>query len=235
MRRMIAIGMICGVVGMSGAALGQSSSLLVNGPAKPPVWQQGRLVDRELQEVSYVAVAIPKPRAFEVNDLVEIIIRESSSAKSEATLETEKDVKVKGSLDALPQLRLRDLIDLQLNQNQTASNDIPKVEVSFQNDFGGEGEYERKDTLADRIMARVVDVKPNGTIALEARRWIKVDDEETEVKLTGYCRAEDVTINNNVLSNQLFDLRIEKHHAGELRKTSKKGLLTKILDAVFNF
>lgn len=216
-------------------ALAQSSSLLTSGLTAPPVWQQGRLVDEELQAVSYTAVPMPNPRTFEVNDLVEIVIREASTATSESTLETDKSVEISGSIDAFPRLQLDEFLDAQINQNTQDSDNIPEVDVTFDTSFDGEGEYGRWDTLADRIMARVVDVKPNGTVALEARRWLKVDDEETEVKLTGYCRAEDVTIDNTVLSNQLFDLRIEKATSGEVRNTSKKGLLTKLLDLVFNF
>jgi len=33
----------------------------------------------------------------------------------------------------------------------------------------------------------------------------------------------------------LHDLRVEKKHAGEIRNASKKGVLTKALEFLFNF
>jgi flagellar L-ring protein precursor FlgH len=81
----------------------------------------------------------------------------------------------------------------------------------------------------------VVDVKPNGTLALEARKHIENDDEKLTISLTGFCRPEDVAADNTVLSTQMFDLRVNKQHQGEVRNAQKKGLLTKLLDFVFNF
>ena len=107
--------------------------------------------------------------------------------------------------------------------------------MNFSRSFEGEGDYARKDALADRITARVVDVKPNGNLVLEARKFVQNDDEKLELVLTGYCRAEDVTADNSVLSTQMYNLDLRKQHSGELRRASKKGLLTKLLDFVFNF
>jgi flagellar basal body L-ring protein FlgH len=72
-------------------------------------------------------------------------------------------------------------------------------------------------------------------LSLEARKFIKNDKEALTIKLTGYCRAEDVSADNTVLSTQMFDLRVIKEHEGELRKATKKGILTKALDLLFNF
>jgi len=80
-----------------------------------------------------------------------------------------------------------------------------------------------------------MDVKPNGTLSLEARTQVKNDDEDMTITVTGYCRAEDVAADNTVLSTQMYDLRVNKQHAGEVRKASKKGVITKVLEFLFNF
>ena len=59
--------------------------------------------------------------------------------------------------------------------------------------------------------------------------------ERVNVVLTGTCRKDDVTIDNTILSTQIYDLRLIKEHAGEIRNATKKGLITKFFDALFNF
>lgn len=221
------------VLVFASVASAQSSSLYLAEPA-PPNIKDGKLVNTQLQAVSYVATILPKPRQFSVHDLVTIIVRESSTTSSESTLETEKGSEYSGEISEFPNLNLRDLLRLKVRPNNL-SDDAPKLGVKFESEFEGEGEYERRDEVILRVTARVVDVKPNGTISLEARKFIRNDDETQTVKMTGYCRAEDVAPDNTVLSTQMYDLRLEKTHEGELRKTSKKGVLTKVFDAIFNF
>lgn len=218
------------------AARGQvdnSSSLYLVEPTPPTVNEDGKVINPYLQQASYLAVAIPEPRQWQVHDLVTIIVRETSSAKSEGELETEKSMEIEGSVDAMVDLK-RILTDLQFEPDEIAG-DEPRVGISFGRQFEGDGEYERTDEVITRLTARVVDVKPNGTLALEARTHLANDDETVTITVTGYCRAEDVTADNSVLSTQMYDLRVAKKHTGEIRDASKKGLFTKGLDYLFNF
>ena len=81
----------------------------------------------------------------------------------------------------------------------------------------------------------MIEVLPNGNLVLESRTFIKTDAEEATIKVTGVCRAEDVTAANTVLSSQIHDLVVEKVHEGELKKANEKGLLAKFFDAIFAF
>jgi flagellar L-ring protein precursor FlgH len=217
----------------AGPALAQSSSLYVTTQPGPIVKVKGRSVNAQLQEVSYHVVTMPEPRLFAVHDLITIIIREQSTTTSEATLDTQKETQLDGKIQAFPTFNLRDILEGRLRPGDPA--DFPAVKVGTKNEFKGEGEYERRDTMTTRLTARVVDIKPNGTMTLEARTHVQNDDEKLTIAVTGQIRPEDVTADNTVLSTQVFDLRVAKVHEGELRKTSKKGLLTKILDTIFNF
>ncbi|MHC4992984.1 MAG: flagellar basal body L-ring protein FlgH, partial [Planctomycetota bacterium] len=110
---------------------------------------------------------------------------------------------------------------------------LPAFGVEMGKEFDGEGEYERRDDLTARITAEVIEVLPNGNLVLEARTSITNDEEGAVMKVTGICRAEDVSAANTVLSNQVHDLKVEKIHSGELRKANEKGILAKVLDFIF--
>lgn len=215
------------------AASGQTSSLYL-APPQPFERVNGELVNSALQQASYTAVIPLPPRKFALHDLVTIVVRESSNASSEGKLETTKDLSVEGEIKDFPNLNLKDLLQLRL-KGGALHDPNPKLGISYTNEYKGDGNYERKDEVVFRITARVIDVKPNGTLALEARKFIENDDEKLTITLTGFCRPEDVAADNTVLSTQMFDLRVSKQHQGEVRNAQKKGLLTKVLDFVFNF
>ena len=87
----------------------------------------------------------------------------------------------------------------------------------------------------DGATREVVDVKPNGTLVIQARKTIKADDEEQQFVLTGTCRVEDVVADNTVLSTQMYDLRVEKNTKGAVRGATKRSWLGEILDAISPF
>jgi flagellar L-ring protein precursor FlgH len=222
----------------SSSAWAQSSSLYVGedtASRRISRTRDGRINQMSpfIAESSFVAVAMPEPREFALQDLVTIIIRESTETDISAGLNTEKSSSMKGRISAFPQLNIADLLEFQLGNNNIT--DPPELDVAFDQDFEGEGDYERRDSFTARITARIVDIKPNGTLVLEARKFIQSDTESLEMVITGTCRAEDITADNTVLSTQMYDLRLVKNHAGEVRRSSKKGILTRVLETVFNF
>jgi len=225
--RAVVVWMIVG--GCASTAIAQSSSLYVHQNTPAPV-VDGQAQNPFMQQASYLAVAVPEPREFNVHDLVTIIVREAASSTAESVLETEKSVNVNGEVSAFPIFDPAKLIGEGRNQPGN-----PNVDVTFSREFEGEGDYERNDETVFRITARVIDVKPNGTLALEARKQIANDEEQMTITLTGYCRAEDVGGDNTVLSTQMFDLRIDKQHKGEVRKANEKGIFTKAIDFLLNF
>ena len=111
----------------------------------------------------------------------------------------------------------------------------PELKLSGSRNLKGEAQVDRTDVLTARIGAEVVDVKPNGTLVLQAHKFIKTDDEEQTFTLSGICRAEDVTPDNTVLSTQMFDKNLSKTHTGAVRDTTKRGWIPKLLDALNPF
>lgn len=186
-----------------------------------------------LRAVSMFSIAPEKPRAFNKHDLVQIVVFETSKAKSTQELTTEKSYEIDGGVDAWPHMQLKDLLQLQAFAGRT--DNLPRVAVSMDKEFEGDGEYERKDDLSARLTAEVIDILPNGNLILEARTSIKTDQEESVMKVTGICRPTDITPANTVLSNQIHDLKIEKMHKGELKMSAEKGVIAKVLDALFAF
>ncbi len=199
-------------------------------PARPIAVPTGQ-PRSSLYEWSMTAITPPEPRQFRIHDLVTIVIDEQSKSASSQSLETEKDASTKLELDSI--LDPWELLELRLRQGDLSGLDL--ISAKGSREFEGEGDYERTDRFTARITAEIIDVKPNGTIVLEAKKEIVKDTEESLLVLSGVCRQEDVTNSNTILSSQLANLRVEQSNTGDVKKAASKGILTNVIETVFNF
>jgi flagellar L-ring protein precursor FlgH len=191
-------------------------SRAVNGFDPPP--------NPVLLAVSPIAFEPPRPQVIEVNSLVTIIIRESRTSLNDAKLKSEKDWQTQATLAQWFRLQDCNLVA------QEFPNGAPGIDWDFQNTYDTKGKYDRKDELTTRITARVIDVKPNGNLVLEARKRIKTGEEVLLATLTGECRSQDVTAANTVLSTQIADLEIEMPDRGAVHDATTRGWLMRALD-----
>ena len=193
----------------------------------------GSLLDASVNTYSSASsMAIPKrqPRTLKQHDIVTIIVREESQASTTGTTDLKKSADLDAKIDSYVKLNLS---KLSLDGKNPAIT--PEIKGEFSRNLKGEAQVDRSDTFTARIGAEVLDVKPNGTIVLQARKHIKTDDEEQEFVLTGSCRAEDVSPDNTILSNTLNDLDLKKSTRGAARDTTKRGFLPRLLDFINPF
>ena len=212
---------------LAAQASGQSLYLTQAQEATPEAQQPAML----LEEVSLYFIDAPEVRAIRVNDIVTIIIDENSSQTSSQKLETEKESKANANVKAT--LNLMQLLELRLAENAVTDTDL--IDFTSKREFSGEGDYERKDKFSARIAAVVLEVKPNGTLVLQAKKSITKDKEVSVLVLSGLARDEDVTAQNTILSSQLANLDLILQNEGDLKKASEKGIITRVLDAIFAF
>ncbi|MBX3357570.1 MAG: flagellar basal body L-ring protein FlgH [Phycisphaeraceae bacterium] len=205
------------------------------GPAQgvtPPPQREPDGVAASLQPYSLFAVVPPPPRIYQKHDVVQVVINESSIQKFEATLDTKKKEALSAQLQGLP--NLEKLLETQLQPYDTQQ--LLNLLLSGQNNFKGDGSLERSDRFTTRISATVIDVKPNGSLVLEARKSTSHNNETVSVVVAGVCRPEDITTPaNTVQSSQLADLVIRVETTGDVSDTASKGWITKLFDAIFNF
>ncbi len=184
-----------------------------------------------LEDVSLMYIEEPEAKQYRAHDIVTIIIDEVSNQTSSQTLETEKESETSASINTL--VDVLQLLELRLKDQ--AISDLDLVDVSAEREFKGEGDYDRSDRFSARIAAEVLEVKPNGTLVLQATKRITKDDEEQVLVLAGVARSEDITAQNTILSSQLANLSLAVENEGEVKNAAKKGFLTKFFDTLFAF
>jgi flagellar L-ring protein FlgH len=185
----------------------------------------------KLSDVSFFAVPAPEPHTLKKHDLVTIIIREESEISSESNKEFKKEADFTAKLDQFIQLDLKKLTIKGFAQSQNPAD----IDINGTREFKGNGEMDRTDSMTARITAEVVDVKPNGTLLVQARKTIKTDEEEQQFIISGICRAGDVSTDNTILSTQIFDLDLQKNHKGDVKTAITRGWLPRLLDLLNPF
>jgi flagellar L-ring protein precursor FlgH len=186
----------------------------------------------QLEGVSLFVVAAPPPKKYAKHDLVEVIVNESSVQNLAQVVDTKKDYDLTAELSKFPSLKA--LIE-SATLAQGIGNVTPGIGLKSGNKFKGDSKLSRKDQVTAKITATVVDVKPNGTLVLEARESITTDREITTMVLSGTCREEDITRNNTVQSSQLAALNMKIEHEGDVKDNAVKGLIPRMFETIFNF
>ncbi len=220
--------------GSAGGQVRQIPTTQPSGALTPGVIQiRSRVVERGpeplpnagLLHVSPYAVQVPQPEEIAVHDLITIIVRESKTATSDGKIESKKDWTLEAELEKW--IRLSDkhgIVPADLLQGN------PAIAFESQDDYSGDGSYDRKDELTTRITAKVIDVKPNGNLIVEAPKQITIDDEGYTITLTGECRSKDVTPENTILSTQIYNPVIDVQHTGTVRDATRRGWLKRFVD-----
>ncbi len=233
---MLILSVLCGLawnvrVGAQSSSLYLQENVTPVAAAQPQTRDgQPNLLSPAIARTSFTAVALPKPRKFAKHDLITIIVRESTENDSKSSLDTEKDSSFDAELSQFP--NLAELIKLQLIPSRF-DNGTPRVGLSLSNEFEGEGNFKRRDTFTTRLTAEIIDVKPNGLLVVEARKFIRTNKETVNVVLSGTARTRDIAADNTILSTNLHNLRLVKDHDGELRKATKKGVITQVFEGLF--
>jgi flagellar L-ring protein precursor FlgH len=247
-RTWVCIGIAWGLLlGTAASAAAQSSSLYRSQLRSEPksakgsapareVWAVGQKIDpvppstRTLERHSLVAVVQNRPRPIQVHDLITIIVREQKKYESDSEVETDKKWKLDGELSQW----FRFFPGHKMGADNL-TNGNPGVRLQWQNKYETEGQADREDKFVTRVTGQIIDVKPNGNVVVEARKYEKHDDEEITVTLTGVCRAKDITPDNTVLSTQIHDLVITESHTGAVRDATRRGWIPRLLDLLRPF
>jgi flagellar L-ring protein FlgH len=184
--------------------------------------------------VSFTAVSPAQPRKYKKNDIITVVVREDSNASTDGKGSASKKQDFDLSLEQFIKLAMSGsgLPTVEPIANTAV---LPEIKFKYDNKRSNDASTERQDSFSARISATVVDVKPNGTMIIEAMKNIVVDKEEHTIKLSGICRVEDIAADNTVLSTQLADLSVSKRTKGAVHDVNKRGWLNRLIDQLTPF
>jgi flagellar L-ring protein precursor FlgH len=81
----------------------------------------------------------------------------------------------------------------------------------------------------------VVDLLPNGNLAIEGKRELYINNEKKEILLQGVVRPRDIGYDNAVYSTQVADAKVIYTGIGVIGEKQRPGWLTRVFDIVWPF
>lgn len=212
--------------GLSGCAFSHRPPAPASHPLPNPVRKtralasnsEGSLYDEQKAYSSLYADV----KARRIGDTVTINIVESASASKNAATKTSRASAVEASWSGVAEKIAGGWVG-------------PDQKVSFNNDFDGKGETTRSSFLNAYITAQVVEVLPNGNMAIWGSRQVQVNNETQYINIQGVIRPADISSSNVVLSTFVADAKIELNGKGVVSDKQRTGWLARILDYVWPF
>ncbi|MBN1380251.1 MAG: flagellar basal body L-ring protein FlgH [Deltaproteobacteria bacterium] len=163
-------------------------------------------------------------KARYINDIVTIVIEESSSGRNKASTNTSRDTATNSGVSALLGL------DTSLTKRNANLGGEISVGGKSSNSLKGSGDTSRGGTLSARVTARVVRILENGNLFIEGRRQLTLNEEDQYIVITGIVRPEDISSENLVMSYHIADARIVYTGTGVINDKQRPGWLTRVLD-----
>jgi len=135
-------------------------------------------------------------RASRVDDLITIVVNDSASALASGATVTSRKSSANHSITSLAK---------PLN----ATGALPNLlNATGDQELNSSGQTSRQTTLTATLSARVIEVKPNGTLVVEGSKDIMVNSERQTITVRGLVRPYDLTTANTVASTQVADLQV---------------------------
>jgi len=160
-------------------------------------------------------------KARNIGDLLTVIIEEESSASTDASGSANRSSSMGGSAN---------FTHPNIDGKSTAWTNaaLPSYTMDISKSFSGSGSTENSDQLKSKITVRITDILPNGSLIVEGKRSVMIQDETMQVVLTGTVRIKDISKDNTISSTLIADTTIRYKSTGPMTKNQKMGLLTRI-------
>lgn len=109
------------------------------------------------------------------------------------------------------------------------------VQTQGASTFSGDGSVARKEKLALRVAATVVEELPNGVVRIEGQQEVRVNFELRELIVSGYVRPGDVSRQNEITYDKIAGARISYGGRGQISDVQQPRWGQQIADILLPF
>jgi flagellar L-ring protein precursor FlgH len=169
----------------------------------------------------YDSERVPEKK-FKANDLILILVEEIGTAENNSNI------------------NLRRKFDLQADFQQFAiwdsTNNLPQFDLKSEKRQEGRGYTDRREKIAFKISARVIEVLPNGNLIVEAKKSRMINDEESILTLFGEVSSEDVSpLTRSVRSERIADMKLVYSGHGPVSRNLGRSILSWLAEWLWPF
>ena len=168
----------------------------------------------------HVGLFLRKKR-FLVGDMVQVLLKEKTTASKNLDLQHDKS----SEMSLAP-------LELAAGPIRVNRGDI-QFDHDQSNSFSSSSASRQSNTLDGVINVFVKDILNNGNLVVAGEKWIKLNEGDEYIRMSGEIRREDINENNQISSLLVGNALIEYSGTGTLVDNQKKSVIDKIL-SLFN-
>lgn len=169
-------------------------------------------------------------RAVQQGDILTVVIEIDEEA--EISNETERSRSGSESVGVPNLFGIPQRIDPELPEGASLSQ---AVSIDSRSSSSGDGSVRRNEKLTLRVAATVVDVLPNGVLAISGSQELRVNFEMRELLVSGYVRPEDISRQNEITYDKIATARVSYGGRGQITDVQQPRIGQQVLDAVLPF
>ena len=121
------------------------------------------------------------------------------------------------------------------NRILPGQNHTPALDVESGSDYRGAGNITRGETINIRLAAVVLQILPNGNLAIAGRWEVRGNSELRELTVAGVIRPEDVRSDNTISWGKIAEARISYGGRGSLSNVQQPRYGQQIFNIAFPF
>ncbi|MFN7181093.1 MAG: flagellar basal body L-ring protein FlgH [Planctomycetota bacterium] len=175
-----------------------------------------------------------KKRQFQKHDLITVIISEETIANVRGSTKSDRRTRWEWALNEFIRLASQGNIT-ETKLEPTARGSKPKVNMDSRLRNDNTASTQHSTTFESKLQAEIVEILPNGNLVIEAKKAVKINDEEETVIVKGVVSQEDIGLDNSVRSEKVASVEINFNSKGTVGDNQKRGWLTKILNSLWPF
>lgn len=163
-------------------------------------------------------------RAYQVHDIVTVLVSDSASALARGATSTSRKSSASGGITALA-------------GPLGAATALPNLgALGGDSKLDGQGQTSRLTQISTTLSARVAHVLPNGYLVLEGVKNVAVNSERQMVIVRGVCRPQDLGPGNTIRSERLAQLEIQVNGKGVVGDAVRRPwILYRVLTGLLPF
>ncbi|CAH6845147.1 Flagellar L-ring protein 2 [Vibrio chagasii] len=154
-------------------------------------------------------------RAYRVGDILTVLLDEKTESDKSASTQYGKDSSANITAPTLGNKTFEDV---------SASVDATR-------DFDGAAASKQGNSLSGSITVTVYNVLPNGVLRVRGEKWLKLNQGDEYIRLTGNVRVDDIQADNTLSSQRIADARITYAGRGSFADTNTAGWLTQFFNS----